>query len=165
MLNYSRRLPTASRAQSVPLVLEDLSPPVAQSGARQAAAALPAAACLPRPHREPPRRFELCADGGVMLPGGAFRRHHQRRRRCRVGVRPLPSAQHDRRGMPMRAPAVGLLLAWPLLYSSLQKYDRECHETRQPAVQLSKVTTLHRRLYVVVAAASPQVYATRFVLC
>jgi serine/threonine protein kinase len=26
----------------------------------------------PQRHREPPRRFELCADGGMMLPGGAF---------------------------------------------------------------------------------------------
>jgi hypothetical protein len=26
----------------------------------------------PQRYREPPRRFELCVDGGMMLPGGAF---------------------------------------------------------------------------------------------
>jgi hypothetical protein len=26
----------------------------------------------PQRHREPPQRFELCADGGMMLLGGAF---------------------------------------------------------------------------------------------
>jgi hypothetical protein len=26
----------------------------------------------PQRHSEPPRRFELCADGGMMVSGGAF---------------------------------------------------------------------------------------------